>query len=369
MWAQIHLFIFSFDMKRFLIYAFIIVVPILTGIGIVNYVVDPAHVLNKQMQRFIADGIGQGYSITNLINQDERIFKRNVAEVYSKDTIDYLILGPSQIMTITSPVDSITVLNLGVSACRIQDYLAFYEICKEYGIHYVNVLVAIDPSLFNEEFVDVRWKSNSQYYYRFKNRKDEIKIVDDFEKLFSVSYFQEAIKSLQSSEPQMEPCYTKETENINSTYDCFGSLTYGETYREMAQSKTDSLASNELHGSFANYNSLSMSTQKDFELLFDSLRITGANIYIVESPYHPMLYDRLMESKGFCQAVEYIEQFAVTNNIRLCGTYNPSDAGLKNESFYDGAHMKKEIANEFLFRRVFHNNQDMINNFESALRE
>ena len=314
--------------------------------------VDPAFVLNATYMNKVILGVQQGYNVTNLTNLDERKFKRSIAQAHSNEEISFLIIGPSQIMTASKEAfpDTCSMLNLGMSACRIEDYIAMYEICKEYNISYKNIIIAIDPSLFNGSCEEKRWESNSLYYYRFFGKKDKSqisKIYAYIKNLFSLSYFQESWKMLMSSGlPEVK--YTDIFENELSTYDANGSLTYGKKYRETPQSETDSLALYWEHGTFMNYTEISHDKKEQFEQLINALKSDSTKIYFAFCPYHPLFYPRLTNGYGFSKAVDYLYNYAQENDIKIIGSYNPNEVGFDNTFYYDAAHARKVHINNMI---------------------
>ena len=66
---------------------------------------------------------------------------------------------------------------------------------------------------------------------------------------------------------------------------------------------------------------------------------------LVLSPWHPSLYDYLLNEselhQGFFQVEPYLRNYCRENNIPLYGSYDPSCIeGLEELDFFDGLHCK-----------------------------
>lgn len=320
--------------------------PILIGVAITNYVVDPSNLYSKLEDRII-EGHRRNLNVTiKTQNIDDRTYKLKLCELYRGKSFDYLILGHSRVFTISSEMfPHSSVLNLWLSGGKIEDFVAIYQICKENNIHFKNVILCADPpSLFNENYVDTRWKSIGEYYYKFLNKKKFNIDLTRFENLFSLSYFQSAITMLRNKEISMDVLYVKKHSNKDRTFRLDGSMDYELKLREESQSIIDNLARTKIHPMFDNFTSLSNERLHVFDLLIHDIKKNGANILFFCCPYHPLFYDRLnnVNYEGMMDGMQYIYNYAKINHIQMIGHFNPKEENFSNKDFYDQAHPRSE---------------------------
>lgn len=345
-------------MKKFIIYVLAIIIPIFGGMAFVNYLVDPGHVYSSSYIEDVVEGARRGLCVTNVGNMDERLFKKKLIEVYKGRSFDYLVIGSSRVMTISEDcLNSATLLNLGVSGSKLEDMIALYQICKENGIGFKNVIIGTDPTLFNANDDDSRWESIGGYYYAYKGTGD-INTESEFQKtliqnLFSPSYFKSAIKAIPNAlEGSVQIEYVKTYINEGGTKRPDGSIYYAKEYRETPQSSVDADAVTCCHGSFRNFNSFSEDRKSIFTEFVETLHNNGANIIIWCCPYHPIFYKRALEMKGIPPSISFISEYAKESGFKIIGSFNPNDLGLSNKDFYDGFHVKKETVDGILSKAL-----------------
>lgn len=341
-------------MKKFIIYVLSIIVPIFGGMALVNYLVDPGHIYSDSYIEDVVEGARKGLCVTNVGNMDERIFKKKLIEIYKGKAFDYLAIGSSRVMTISEDcLNGGTLLNLGVSGSRLEDMIALYQICKENGITFNNVIIGTDPTLFNENDNDSRWKSIGSYYYAYKGLEN-IDTNKEFKKiiilnLLSPSYFKSAISAL-SEDTKIK--YVKTVINDGATKRPDGSIYYDKNIREIQQSLVDADATTCCHGSFNNFESFSENRKNIFTEFVETLHNNGANIIIWCCPYHPIFYKRALEMKGLLPSIYFITEYAKEKGFKIIGSFNPEDLSLTNKDFYDGFHVRKETVDEILLKSL-----------------
>lgn len=335
-----------------------IIIPVFGGMALINFLVDPGHVYSSSYIEDVVEGARRGLCVTNVGNMDERIFKKKLIEVYKDKKFDYLVIGSSRVMTISEDcLNGSTLLNLGVSGSKLEDMIALYQICKENGITFKNVIIGTDPTLFNANDKDSRWESIGSYYFAYKGAGD-IDTESEFQRtliqnLFSPSYFKSAIKNIPSVLDKNEQIkYVNTYTNDGGTKRPDGSIYYAKEYREHTQSWVDNDAVTHTHGSFDNFNSFSEERKKLFEEFVDTLQSNGTNIIFWCCPYHSIFYKRIMAMKGMPPSVSYIYDYAQDSGFRIIGRFNPDDLGLSNKDFYDGFHVKKETVDRILLNAL-----------------
>lgn len=347
-------------MRKFILYVLSIVVPVFGGMAITNYIIDPGYIYsNCSYIDEVVEGAKRGLNVTNVVNMDERIFKKKLIEVYRGKAFDYLIIGSSRVMTISEDcLKGASALNLGVSGSKLEDMVALYQICKENNVTFKNVIIGVDPTLFNANDNDNRWESIGFYYYAFKGAKGNDSELNYqktlIQNLFSPSYFKSAITNLPSAslgESKIE--YVKTFINDGATKRPDGSIYYDKKYRESQQTTVDADAATCCHGSFNNFNSFSEERKVIFTDFVETMHRNGANIIMWCCPYHPIFYKRAIAMTGLPLSISFIQKYAKSNNFRIIGSFNPDELGLTREDFYDGFHVKKETVDRIISNELF----------------
>ena len=324
------------------------------GIVTVNYTLDPGHVYHGQeyINKVIA-GIREGYHVEGISDIDERLYKLRFAELHQGETFDYLAMGSSRIMTVSKDVmHGRSFLNLSISSCQIEEIVAFYQICKDFNIHYSNVLIPADPSLFNGHYIDDRWKCLGDYVNEFMG-EDVTGSKLDWDivwNLFSVSYFRTALRSCLAGNQELK--YVKTATNDGATFRTDGSFTWERPVREAPQSVIEEKAHTTHFHLYKDFYDISEKRVALFTKLLERMKADGIKIHLVRSPFHPVFYKKLLKLKGATDAFDFVDRYAKENNIQLISSFNPLDEGLNESDFYDGPHVRKEVMDKIIEREV-----------------
>ena len=343
-------------MLNFLLKILIIVLlPLLIVVGL-NYFLDPAKLFAKSYEKEIVDILINGNNATNIVNYDERRFQEDF--IHNKEKQDIIILGSSRTLLIRDEFYiNKTLLNNSVSGASIEDIIAIYQIHKLNKSLPDKIYIGIDPWLFNDMNNQNRWHSISKYYHLFTGnylRNSESNSKKFFE-LFSLSYFQESIKSI----PQVlingfHPLKTDSRSNKNNTKLIDGSLVYGETYRNATNKEIDDKAKIYIEDqiySIESFQNLSEKIMNEFELLIEDMRKSDVKIVFVLVPYHPMVFDKIKSEEKYINVLlseNYIMQFSREHNINVLGTFNPYAINFYEFDFYDGMHCTEKGINKIL---------------------
>lgn len=335
-------------MKKFLLYIACVFIPVLTGVAITNYVVDPGEVYSSQSVDKIINGNSKNLNVTNVPdNINDREYKKRLCELYRGKSFDYLVLGHSRSLSIsTGMIPNSSILNLWVTNGTLMDYIALYEICKENNISYKHVLLCADPpSLFNANYDNKKWMTFSDYYYKFFDKEKPFNIdFSLFENLFSFSYFQVALKD----EEKKEMTYVTTPINDGNTYRNDGSRSYKKEWRDKPQKETDKLAQTEKPPMFSDFNDLSEKKMIIFDSLIHAIHKNGADVLFFCPPYHPIFHERIKNIKGMQDGIKYIEKYAHDHHIRMIGHFNEGNEGFTNFDFYDQVHPRREAVERLL---------------------
>lgn len=329
--------------------------PVLTGVAVTNYVIDPGEVYSNRFVDKIIEGNSKNFNVTNTPkNINDRAYKTKLCKLYNGKTFDYVILGNSRANSISSEMfpDSSSILNLWVNSGKLEDYLSFYEICKENNIRYKYVVICADPpNLLNENYLDAQWMALEDYCNIFLHKEKEFHLdFSRFENLFSLSYFQTALKT----ESPEDLKFVATRVNKGRTIRTDGSKSYDTKVRNSSVENSDRMAKTEMPSMFNDFDSVSKERAKIFESLIQAIKDEGADVIFFCCPFHPVFYKRVEGLQGLQDGMRYIEDYAMKNNIPMIGHFNLNDDGYDNKDFIDHFHPRSEYV-EKLFKQYFSN--------------
>ena len=333
-------------MRKFIVYVLCLFLPVYGCIAVTNYIVDPGNIYSEDYVDKVIEGARKGLNVTNVEEMDHRIYKRKLAELYYGQTFDYLVLGSSRTMTISSEsVCGKRIINMSVTQCTTEDLIALYEIIKECRINISNVILGVDPTLFNGTYHSNRWKSISEYYYKFfgKEKSESINYAI-LENLLSISYFKTSLNCITKRiSGELEMQYTMSLVNKHKTRRPDGSHYYGLKDHQKSQREIDEDAkSGEIQDYFLDFEELSQEKINEFESLIHSMQCDKPNVVFFLCPYHPVFYKRIININGINKGIDYIKYYAKKNNIKTIGEFDPRNLKIVNRDFYDKVHAKKE---------------------------
>ena len=321
--------------------------PLVTLLIVINILIDPSHQLNYSYEKKMAENLSAGTYI-EIYNFDERIMQKYYicAQKQAKNTV---ILGSSRTMQIGEKVlMQENVFNSSVSGATLEDYIAIYQLYKDNDIFPNNIIIGVDPWIFNKNNSELRWKSIREYYYIFFENKEDISVnkTFDYEKLklyISFSYFQESVDKIFDGNKEQNEGNIKLPD---------GSIIYNSTFSEAnvveinERAEAYILADN-LNG-LSNFFDIDFDYIRIFEKFVQDMRQDGVNISFFLAPYHPTVYKYISDEEKYSNVLEvedYLRNFADKNNIEILGSYNPDNPiqgyKISEDGFYDGLHPKQ----------------------------
>ena len=338
-------------MKKFISRFVLVILPLLC-IPIVNYTIDPSHIYDHYEQKIVSLLQHHPYVINVDQNMDERSFKKTLIDSCKTD-IDMLIFGSSSVMSISeSMFEGKHILNLGMSGATYEDIAALLYHYLSTGKCPRAVILGIDPQHFNANIGDTRWKTLQNEYAAYSKEvlSKPMYQLPDFEKWFnllSLTYFQCCLKfdgdqyAIQTIDSVIHSDDIEHGAGLCKD----GSLVYGRAFNNLSLQETNELAKNEAYSQWDNYAELSPIEIERWQQFIRYLQKKGIEVYIYESPYHPITFKRLNDEERYEMmetAMNYVDQFAEENTLMVIGSYNPSQCNLQECDFYDGTHVRKE---------------------------
>jgi hypothetical protein len=334
-------------MKKFIYKTLLTSLPLLFLLIVVNYFGDAARLFDNDYEKSMAEIVSSGRYVTNFENYDEILFQK---EVISKTNIkpELIVIGSSRTMLIRNELFRDTLFfNNSVSGASIEDLISIYQLYKINNKLPNKIIIGIDPWTFNENNNQMRWRSLSTYYHRFQNPTEQEKpSYFKYKELISVSYFQSSIKMIpRLFAGKLKLKSTFEKYNILGTKLNDGSLVYGERYRNATQIEINNKINSYLAGSIysiEHFDTISIKIFREFEQLIADMKSNRIQIEFFLAPYAPLVFDKIQEKYPMVlKSEEIINNYAISNNIKMYGSFNPYILGMDSTFFYDGMHCKE----------------------------
>lgn len=342
-----------------------LIIPFFLFIAIINYKIDPYNFFKKTDLKLVAKSIIDGNNITNVNEIDERSLQLFIIQNL-KIKYDYIALGSSRIMQLRQDFFMpSTFFNNGVSAATLEDFLFIYGFYKERDLLPKNIILSIDPWLFNKNHNFKRWypiagklKKIEKKYYRLnaikwhKNHPIWFNLVYYFQ-LFDPSVFKESIRHNNHSSIKI----TKQTRTKFRTKLSDGSRSYEYLRHNRTEAQVDSIIKEEIKRDYSfgleNFE-LDEKLYQVFEIFLKTLINDSVKINIVLVPYHPDFYHFMLNSDNYKNIVfveDYIKNIAAKNNIAIYGSYDMSNLyNLNKKDFYDPYHPNEEGIKKVLYK-------------------
>ena len=345
-------------MKKFILNIIILISPLALLIGLINYFVDPANVFsNGRYENDVAEVLLKGHNIDNLQNCDDRIF---LQKMITKSVIqpNVIILGTSRAMEIPSSFfPEKKVLNCGVSHANMNDLLAIIGIFDSIEKFPEEIYIETTP-VFVERSPTEEWASLFAYHQRI-TKKMNLNLNTGFDNslfshlqkkasaLFSFQYFQKSVGSFGLVfQKKIIDVETKIPKKFGRMSDC--SLTYPSSYTH--PDTTKAIADADIYVSKSIVPEIDTNKLIVLQKLIQYLKKQHVEVYLVNTPFQPDCYKKFeIKYHPFGRINTQINQLAQAENIKLIGTFNPTDANINRSQFYDQLHCSKS-ALETIFK-------------------
>jgi hypothetical protein len=346
-------------MKVFLRRIFILLLPVLLFIVLVNYFGDAANLFSRNYENLIAAEIARKQNVTNILNCDERLLQKAIISQLN-ECPDIGVIGSSRIMEIRERnfVDS-SLINNGVSGASIEDLFALVELYIQKRCLPKKLIIGLDPWLLNKNNDQLRWHSISHEYEASLKRimpngwvgenqdlTGKLKSITRwglrYYTLFSPSYFKSSFRSFFLQDKQ--PIVVKSPVNKTFTKLADGSVTYDENYRlankDAVDKKVTEMVRTGLY-SIEDYTELDWEIKLKLEFMIQYLQSKTVTVEFFLVPYHPEIYKRIShldKYKMVAASQQYFLALARKSHIKTYGSFDPADYNLDHKYFYDGMH-------------------------------
>lgn len=338
--------------------------PLIMVIVILNVLIDPANIYKVGYEAKAAKLLVSGKNVAGMTDYDERLLQEEIIK-RENGCPTTIILGSSRVMTMsgeTIPISNYR--NHGVSGAVLFDYLGIlgvYEACNKMP---EQVIVGLDPWILNKNNGESRYQSLMGYIDVFqetlgiKQTTGNMHLGSIEKKLqfLSIPYFQSSVKKLLLS--------PKESFDFNRNIDFYelsnnfsiinvkeavrytdGSIDYNKKTREKDIDAVNADAKEYVTGSIYHieeYNGLCTDYCDILEKLVEYLQNRGVTVVFYLPPYHPYVYEYLVENSNYrsvFEAEKFFINLAREKGISVYGAYNPMLLECTESDFIDGMHM------------------------------
>lgn len=340
-------------MKKFILSTFIYCIPFILLIISTNYFIDPAKLFNQNYEDEMVDILMENKFVTNISNYKERIFQEKFIKKL-KYTPEVVVLGSSRARTINTEMIGVrSLINNSVSGASIEDLIGIYQMYIENDRIPKKIILGIDPWTLNENNDQVRWKSISEYYYRFKKSEGTNARNPFLNELVSISYFQSSIKKIVKGNKISSPTPTITKVNNTNTMLSDGSNVLSYSLMNISQEEVNEkvktyLNREQIYG-LRGFNEISTKALVDLELFLTELESRQIDVVFYLSPYHPQVWRKI--EKGYKKVLlteSLIKGIAIEKKISVKGSFNPLETNVNLGDFRDGMHIQQSGVNKIL---------------------
>ena len=127
---------------------------------------EPGGIFRKGYEQGMVEIISSGKNVANVENYNERIFEKYLISQYP-EKVDTAVIGSSRIMQIGDSIlnKNATILNNGVSGATVEDEIAIIWMYYNRGYLPNQIIIGIDPWIFNKNNEQTRWESIKDEYF------------------------------------------------------------------------------------------------------------------------------------------------------------------------------------------------------------
>ena len=351
--------------------------PILIMVGVTNYLVDPGQIYsNKNFEAEVAHLMIEGHSITatSKYEYDERLLTQQyISHMTSKKQV--AVIGSSRVMLIDSDFwGGRTFFNAWFPSAQLDDLVLAYGFFREKNMVPDTVLIGIDPWIFDssqlqylgghKQFKEVydrtvahmgRWSQGLQL-------NPIAWIPQQWQAIFSFSYFQDSIKYLRERKGSLKDMVKKGYVLTGSKINKFFTIWYDGAYfppldGEISKDEVRKMiVSDSIEEPFR----LDASNMERFEALVDLMIKDGVKVIFYLPPFHPTTFKIYNgENPGFSSRyvkgnVDKIEKYcrslAASRQISVVGSYDPRKLNMTEDRFYDSRHIRTSEDVRYIFK-------------------
>lgn len=314
-------------------------------------------VLNQARQYAQQLVAGQSVSIRNdvLLKHGQLLAAAEIEVANNPSTV---VLGSSHSQMISSAMlNDENTLNLSVISATFQDVAALYAMLREHKITPKRIFLIGDAwSIYewNAPMLQNRWE---QLLVAYQSAIADFGLPVSPAFWVRVNLYDAYIKPFQQL---LELPFTilNPSDNRSFAFDDMlnpdGSLQCSEACRTVSTRQVAEIAARgrtniaQEHGGWKP-NSVDYFGRASYERLVRQMQKDGAEVIILITPYHPLLYPFAEHELQLTATRDFYRDLADQIGATVIGSFDPSDCGLSQDDFLDGHHLRPQ-ALQFLLK-------------------
>jgi len=343
--------------KRWLEVLLLLSFVLLFMVGLFNCLVDGVGLfrLNKGLKNAAA-ALLEGKMIAGpLGGYDERELQKLIVEHYSKRR-DMIAIGSSRNMLLRKRFirGEIDFFNHSMAGASLEDYIAILGLYRIKGRLPKQVVLGIDPWIFNKNNgLPQYWKSLSRYYeemiMEISGREIKVSVTqpNKYLQLINLDYTRANYRYFRSG----KKLYVTNTIDIDDLVrESDGSVHFPYRMRFKADERENPYPPDAMPIGYLNHFE-SLSGLELFEGFMRYLEKKDVEIVLLLLPFHPVAFKLFSENPRYQVIIsleKYLKDLAHQNGIKVLGSYDPGLYQLEGKDFFDDTHGHEVVA-----RRVF----------------
>jgi hypothetical protein len=319
------------------------VVIIIFGVGAFNFKIDSAGVYKNVFERKIATEIVSGKNIIFDKNINDEVMQKEIIHAL-KVTPDIIALGSSRAKVLTgNDLNSDNFRNNGVSGASLEDYLAILGMYDVSGKLPKEVIIIVDPWIFNKHNGQLGWQdvSNEANYILGKINGNHFRKTKSERKLSAIFSLQYALENYRKSSANIVTTTETVKKHTGLILRSDGSIEYGIESENMSAAEIEGRARGycryPIFG-LNNFDKIDEELLKNFLDTINYLKEKKINVVIVLPPYHPIVYKVFSTDKRYRNVLSVENILKQLDMVTVVGSYNPKEYNYTNKDFYDGHH-------------------------------
>lgn len=315
-----------------------------------------------QYEREVAQAMLDGSNISHF----EKMEEREIIKLYAQnltEPLEVIAIGSSRVLQLNHEIaGSDSFFNAGMIGSEQPDVMSSYYLFDRADKIPETVIFEVDPWIFStsEEALTYTRVDKAMYsellHYGLGHTDVEVapaeKNMNFWVSLTSPAFFRENLEYyIENKESGTRPqvvegdVYNQDTEIKMAD----GSVLYPPSMRNADQADIDNTALTAINNSFLKcegFDAMDPELCELFDEFIQYMQQKGSRVILLLSPYHPIVYDRVLEQPerytGFFEVESWLRDYAEQNGLALYGSYDPEAVGCENTDFYDGWHVRGE---------------------------
>jgi len=326
----------------------------------INWLADPAKLFVRGYEKGIAEVLAQGKNVANVLDYDDRLVQRYLMERLVGSRIDWIAIGSSRSMQISSRIVGADIYNLSVAGASIEDFVALTMLSE--GIKARSIVYGIDPWVLNRNNGQGRWKSLASEYAIgmaalagsdpslapqaiAAQRVYWVAQRERLSQLLNLQYTLASLKKLAGKDsPQgMDFRSTDSEEPLKErlVLRADGSRIYGRDFAAQTTGQVYERAQKEANFpvySMEEYSELDPAIKRMLEALLRRAAETR-RVVVFLPPWHPHTYGVIKDTRqSLLMSEAWIRETCSRLNILVIGGNDPGRYFCTGDEFFDGMH-------------------------------